>query len=313
MVDIFYYDNGIKKAELKELESIKSKQMWIDISNIRVEEEEQLKEVFDLHPLTIEDLQVTLTRVKVEEFPHYLFCVFYGLKKRKTIDLVELDFILGENFVISNHKFPIESFESLKNNSARLESLIKKGSDFIFHKLLDLEIDNFFPVLEDIDIQIEHLEEEITKRPRAELLDRILKLKRQVVVIKKISLPQREKISAIAKNEYPFISEKAIPYFRDVYDHSIKVSDSIENHRETISNTFEVYMSAINNNTNEVMKTLSVIATIALPLTVISSIYGTNFVNLPGAHVYFGFWVMVAAMLGVVSMMIFYFKRRGWF
>ena len=313
MIELYYFDKGLKKGSLNKLESIKDKKKWLDITNITKEEEILLQKIFNLHPLTSEDLFNSITRIKIEEFSDYLFCVFYGVKKSKTIELIELDFILGNDFLITNHKIKIDSFETLKLDPKKLENLFTKGLDFLFHKLLDQEIDNFFPTLEQIDDLIELIEEEVTKKPKSELLQKILKLKRKIVIIKKITLPQREKISFLAKNDYKLISKKAIPYFRDVYDHAIRVSDTIDNYREAVGGTFDAYMSAVSNNMNEVMKTLSIIATIALPLGIISGIFGTNFDILPGQHMPFGFWFMILLMLMFVGGMMTYFKKNNWF
>jgi magnesium transporter len=313
MIDLFYYDKIVKKGTIKDLDKLKDKKIWIDVTNITKEEADKLKLRFNLHPLTTEDLFNQGTRIKVEEFSNYLLCIFYGIKKEKSIELQELDFILGKDFIISNHMKEIETFTELKSNPEKLSLLFEKGVDFIFHRLLDKEIDNFFPVLEDIDNQIELIEEEVTKRARPELLQKILKLKRRIVLIKKSVLPQREKIGFLAKNDYKFISKKSIPYFRDIYDHGIRVADSIDNYREAVSGTFDAYMSAVSNNMNEVMKVLSIIATIALPLGVISGIYGTNFDILPGQHVTNGFWIMILGMFSVIGVMIYVFRKRGWF
>jgi len=313
MINIFYFDGRLKKGNIKDLNKLKNKQLWLDITNNTQSERKIIQEAFGLHPLTTEDLFSANVRIKVEEFPSYLFCVFYGIQKTKTIELMELDYILGENFLITNHKKEIESYTTLKNNKEKLENLFKKGNEFLFHALLDSEIDNYFPVLEKIDDLIENLEEEVTKSPRAELLTKILNLKRQIVTIKKNTLPQREKIAFLTKIEHKFISKKALPYFRDIYDHAIRVSDTIDNYREAVGNTFDAYMSAVSNNMNEVMKVLSVIATIALPLTVISGIYGTNFSNLPGSSAQYGFWIMMLLMICVAVGMLYYFKKRRWF
>lgn len=313
MIEVFYFDKILKKGDLKDLNKLKEEKIWIDITNISKEEADLLKEKFNLHPLTAEDLINSPIRIKIEEFNDYLFCAFYGIKKEKSIELQELDFIIGKNFVISNHKKELPTFTNLKNNPEKLKSLFEKGVDFIFHHLLDKEVDNFSPVLEYIDDQIETIEEEVTRKPKPELLQNILSIKRKIVFIKKYTLPQREKISFLAKNEYKFISKKAIPYFRDIYDHAIRVSDSIENYRETTSGTFDAYMSAVSNNMNEVMKTLSIIATIALPLGVISGIYGTNFDILPGQHFAYGFWAMLLGMSILIGIIIFFFKKRKWF
>ena len=313
MIEIFCLDKTVKKLGVKDLAKVRSKPCWIDVTEITKSEEMLLQKTFDLHLLTAEDLYNQNIRIKVEEFNKYIFCVFYGVEKHQKIELVELDFILGKNFLITNHKKEVDSFKKLKENKEKLKDLLGKGLDFLFHKLLDTEVDNYFPILETIDDDIEKLEEEVTKKPSSQLLNKILKLKRSIITIKKATMPQREKVSFLAKNDYPFISKKAIPYFRDIYDHAIRVSDSIENYREAAGATFDTYMSAVSNSMNEVMKVLSIIATIALPLTVISGIYGTNFAKLPGAGFIHGFWAMILAMILLSIIMVSFFRRRRWF
>ncbi|RJQ15682.1 magnesium and cobalt transport protein CorA [Candidatus Woesearchaeota archaeon] len=313
MLDIFYYEDGLKKGVAQDLEELKEKQIWIDATAITKEEILLLQETFDLHPVTAEDLFHVHVRIKVEEFPEYLFCVFYGIHKNKHFDLLELDFILGSNFIITNHKRDIPVFSELKKNRYRLENLFRKGNDFIFHRLIDEEVDHYFPVLDDLQDQVDDLEEDMTKRMNPLFMKKIFKIKRTIKLIKKAVLPQREKLGFIAKSDCAFLSEKSQPYFRDVYDHSIKVADLLDDAKESVNNAFEVYMSTVSNNTNEVMKVLSIIATIALPLTVISSIYGTNFANLPGGSFHYGFWLMILLMVVVSIAMLAYFKRRHWF
>jgi magnesium transporter len=313
MIDIFYLADKVKKVSIDSLKKLPKEKFWIDVTDINSKEADFIKSFFNLHPLSIEDFQNKSTRIKVEEFPEYLFCVFYGLRKNKEIVLEEIDFAIGKNFIISNHKNDITLFTDLKSNPDKLTLLFQRGPDFIMHYLLNGLIDNYFPVLEEIDDQIEKIEEELAKKPRSEILQNILKLKRKIIVVKKVVLPQREKIGFLAKNQYKFISGKAIPYFRDVYDHSIRVADSIDNYRESVGGTFDAYMSAVSNNMNEVMKMLSIFATIALPLGVISGIYGTNFSNLPGQNFTYGFWLMLLGMFSIIGFMILFFRKRGWF
>jgi magnesium transporter len=253
------------------------------------------------------------TRVKVEEFPNYLFCVFYGIEKVKNVRLVDIDFILGNTFIITNHTKELASFFSLKESTDKLGQLFQKGPEFIFHNLLDGEIGYYYPTLERIDDQMEQVEEELTKRIQRGTLRKILDMKRTLSMVRKIAFAHREKVGFLVRNEYKFISKNAVFYFRDVYDHAIRVSDKVDNSRELVSNSFDLYMSAMSNNTNEIMKVLSVFATIALPMTVISSIYGTNFEVLPGAHSPFGFWMMMGSMLVVSVGFLYFFRRKGWF
>lgn len=311
MIDLFYIEDGVKKGDIRDIASLKEKNLWIDSTDITKEEADILKDNFNLHPLTTEDLFNSHVRVKVEEFPEYLFCVFYGIMDN--LELIELDYVLGKNFIITNHRKRIESYEKIKSDEKKIEELLKKGNDFLMHKLLDAEIDNFMPILEKIDDQIENLEEEVTRDPRQKLLTEVMDLKRQIVQIKKTTYPQREKISFIAKGNYAFISKKALPYFRDVYDHAIRVSDAVDSYRDAAGNVFDAYMSSVSNKMNDVMKVLSIIATIMLPLTVISGIYGTNFSVLPGAVSSNGFWVMIGVMIILVAIMMYFFKRKNWF
>ncbi len=313
MIDVYYFDGTLQRGGIEVIDKFKGKNFWIDITDITEQEAEQLGTAFELHHLTIEDLRNQGIRIKVEEFPNYLFCVFYGIEQDESIELVELDFLLGGDYLITNHKKEIKTFNDLKRNDEKLGNLLKRGCDFVLHRLLDIEVDNYFPVLENIDDQIEDIEEEVTKNPNPEMLNEILKIKRKIALIKKSTLPQREKIGFLAKNEYKFISKKATPYFRDVYDHAIRVSDSVDNYREAIGSSFDAYMSAVSNRMNEVMKVLSIIATIALPLTVVSGIYGTNFEVLPGASIKYGFWLMMLVMGLIGGSMMYFFRKRGWF
>ncbi len=312
MMDIYYLDKKLMKGSIEQLPKLKRKRVWVDVSNITKQEAEQLRDIFNLHPLTAEDLLTANTRIKVEEFPNYLLCIFYGVQQKKSIELLELDFVIGKNFLISSRNKDISSYMDLKNNKEKLEALFRKGVDFIFHKLLDGEQDNYFPVLEHIDDEIDYLEGKLTSTPSSDILTRILDLKHSISLLKKTTLQQTEKLSFLVKNDYSFISRHALPYFRDIYDHSIRVSDLIDNYREAVINTFEFFMSTSSKNLNESIKVLSLIATIALPLTTVSSIYGTNFINLPGSDFHYGFWMMIAFMILLSMGMLYFIRKKGW-
>jgi magnesium transporter len=313
MLEIFYLDKTIKKADVKQLPKLKSRQLWIDCTDITKEEAETLQKTFDLHPLTAEDLFNSGVRIKVEEFPDYLFCVFYAIQKAKQTELSEFDLVLGKDFLITNHKKLLESTTALKQDNKRLQRNLEKGLSFLFHRLIDIEVDAYFPIVEQIEDQIELLEDRALKKAVPKVLSEVLAMKRLVVRVKRYALQQREKLGFLAKNEYAHVPKKAIPYFRDVYDHAIRVSDQLDGQREAIGNAFDVYMSSLSNSMNEVMKVLSIIATIALPLTVISGIYGTNFTVLPGSTFALGFWTMILAMVLLAAVMIWYFRRKRWF
>ena len=316
MADLFYYDGALHSEQLtlenlQRLQSMNAK-VWIDVYEQKDEILDVLSNAFGLHHLTTEDLKNLRTRVKIEDFDNYLFIILYGIKKEEDVDLVEMDFVLGENFLISNHPGRLDSYEQLKKNEEKLTRLFDKGMDFLLHKLIDKEIDNFFPVLEYLDEEIEGIEDEVIKKPNPQLLGKIHKIKSQITHIKKITMPQRDKLSFLAKDDHKFISMDAKIYFRDIYDHAIRVSDFIENYREAASNTLEIYLSSISNNMSEVMKVLSIIATIMLPLSFLTGLYGTNFRVLPGADNPYGFWAMALIMFALAMLMLLFFRSRKW-
>ena len=222
------------------------------------------------------------------------------------------DFVLGKDYLITSHLEPLTIAEQLIAEPLRLEALMKKGLDFLMHAIIDAEVDHCFEVLEHTADATEKLEKKVAQNPEKALLSEIYRLKRQLGKSKRVFLAQREKMGRLAKTPPPFFSHAIIPYFRDVYDHSIQLSDTLDGYREEVTNAFEVYMSSVSNNMNEVMKVLSVIATMTLPLTVISGIYGTNFANLPGMYVHYGFWIMLAGMVLLVLSMLFYFRKKHW-
>ena len=313
MLKILSLREGI--VELKDLSEITTAPTWIDITKITPEEAQLLQQKLDLHPLTVKDLSTTRTRIKIEQFPKYLFCVFYSVQKTKALKTLEVDVILAKNLLVTNHVQDIPAIIELHQDHKKLEFLFKKGkgADFLFYHLLDKAVDSFFPVLDGIDGEIETTEQLISKKVSSKVLQRITSLRKKVIYLKKITIALREKISGLTKGDNEFISKKATPYFRDVHNNSIRIFETIENSRESVSTISELYLSTVSNSTNEVMKVLSVIATMALPLTVISSIYGTNFKFLPGSSVSYGFWIMIAIMVSMGGAMLLYFRKRGWF
>jgi magnesium transporter len=315
MLEIFYLDGSeAKKAHVKDILRLKNKRIWIDITDPHKDDISLLHKILKLHPLTEEDLLKENERIKVEEFPEYLFCVFNGVSYAGSrLAWSTIKFLANKNCIVTAHKKELANFESLKKEKERLSVLLGKGPDFVLHSLLDAEVEEYMPILQKIDDEIEHVDEIIASKHMKDVMKTILKLKREIIELKKVLINQREKISTLSKIDFKFISNDAKPYFRDVYDESILISDLVENQREMISSSVESYMSAINVMQNDVMKFMTTVATVALPLTVISSIYGTNFKILPGSGHDLGFWIMICAMLIIVFSMATFFRRKGWF
>jgi len=315
MIDIFVADGELKKIRLEELGKhlTSKKKVWIDVINPHKDEFKQLKEIFKLHPLTVEDcLKRGRTRVKVEEFDNYLFIVIYGMPENSK-RLYELDFIIGKNFVISNHFEHVDSFDKLKKNQEKVFTILSKGPDFILHKLIDLEIDRYLEIVSKYEDIIERIEKRVLEEPNQQLISRIFRLRKKFMRIRRIANLQKEKLLELAREKQPFISERLRPYFRDVFDHMLSVTETVTIYREQLSGAIELSISMSTNKANDVMKTLTVIASIMLPLSLIAGLFGMNVADIPFADHRYAFEMVIGVMLTIAIGMLFYFRKRGWF
>lgn len=306
MIDAFVLDDGIKRT--KSLDT--HKPIWVDVSDPTKPELDSLKKAFSLHALTVEDCSKTGNRVKLEQFKEYLFIILYGVMGKKEPAQVQINFILGKNFLLTAHKGRISTFEELKKDAPKMRSLLSHGQDFLLHHLIDMETDNYFPVLENLEEQIDELEDEVYRSMDHRVLGKLFRLKRQLLGIRRKTGPQKDVMLQLSRG-LPFISEHACIYFRDIYDHIIRIDESIDDYREVLSNTLEVHLSMVSNRMNEVMKTLTIIATIMLPLTVITGIYGMN-LNIPEAHYDATYFIVISTMAIIIGGMVIYFWRKRW-
>lgn len=318
MLSAFVYDKKVSKVEfsaerLKLLIGKKGTAIWIDLHNPTKKEHQQIKELFGIHPLVIEDCSKSHTRPKIELYRDYNFIVTNGIHyQEKDFSLLEFDFIIGRNFLISNHFGPAEHIERLKQDAQRLNLIMPKGADFTLHAIIDREVDNFFPFLDMIEGELEDLEDTVLKNPSPAALKSLFMVKKQLLAIRKSAIPMREVVGILAKRDYPFISAEAEAYFRDVYDHIIRINDMTDSFRDIVSSTMEIHLSVVSNRLNEVMKVLTIIATIILPLSLIAGIYGMNFQYQPEYHWQYGYFWALGLMAAVVIIMLIYFRRKGW-
>lgn len=318
MLSAFIYERKVSKVEfsiekLKQLLNKKGITIWIDLHNPTKKEHQQVKDLFNIHPLVIEDCSKTHTRPKIELYKDYNFIVTNGIHyNQKDLSILEFDFIIGRNFIISNHFGPAEHIEQLKHDTQRLEHVMPKGADFMLHAIIDREVDNFFPFLDMIEDELEGLEDSILKNPSPAVLKSVLNVKKHLLTLRKSTIPMREVVGILAKRDYPFLSQEAEAYFRDVYDHLIRINDMTDSFRDIVSSTTEIHLSVVSNKLNEVMKVLTVIATIMLPLTVVTGIYGMNFENQPEFSWRYGYFFSLGLMALIAITMLLYFRRKGW-
>jgi len=291
---------------------------WINIGGIhKIEIIEKIGKHFNLHPLLLEDILNTDQRPKIEDFDDYIFIVLkmlYYDEKEKEIISEQVSLIIGLNFVISFQEKEGDVFNPIRDRIRNAKGRIRKmGADYLAYALIDAIVDNYFIILEKIGEKIEGMEDELVANPTPETLQTIHNLKRDTIFLRKSVWPLREGINILERSESPLIQESTGIFLRDVYDHTIQVIDTIETFRDMVSGMLDIYLSSISNRMNEVMKVLTIIATIFIPLTFIAGIYGMNFKYMPELEWRWAYFGVLSVMLVVGILMIFYFRRRKWF
>ena len=296
---------------------------WINIDGIYdTQLIEKLGERFDLHPLLMEDIMNTGQRPKIEDFENYIFLVIkmlYFDEKNDEVKSEQISLILGTNYVISFQEVEGDIFDPIRDRIRKAKGRIRKmGADYLAYALLDAVVDNYFLILEKIGEKIEAMEEDLVTEPNPETLHAIHSLKRETILLRKSVWPLRELVSGLERSESKLIKKGTGIFLRDVYDHTIQVIDSIETFRDMLSGMIDLYLSSISNKMNQIMKVLTIIATIFIPLTFIAGIYGMNFdpdaspFNMPELAWYWGYISVWVVMIIVAILMLIYFRKRNW-
>lgn len=323
-MEIFLYrenttkvEEGFSAADLPELLKDEESVVWINMPQPTQADEQILLDVFHFHPLTVEDCRENRHYPKVEEFPDYLYLIVHGVRADTSPDhfnTIELDAFLGRNYVITYHHDDFRSIENVKQQIRTSPIACQRGAAFLLHQILDQIVDYYSPVLDDFDERIDQLEADIfnLKRPNNSILEQIMDLKRGVLRLRRISAKQREVILRMSRGEFPLIDPQMLPFYRDVHDHIVRVTDLAESYRDLISGSLEAYLSVVSNRMNEIMKVLTIFSAIMLPLTFIAGVYGMNFDNMPELHSRFGYYTVWGIMIVVASGMLFLFWKRGW-
>jgi magnesium transporter len=291
---------------------------WINIDGLHdVGLMEEIGKHFGLHPLVMEDILHTDQRPKMEDFEDYIFIVAKMLsfdKERKELKAEQLSLILGENYVVTFQERVGDVFEPVRERLRKGKGRVRRmQSDYLAYALIDAVVDHYFIVLEKIGETVESLEEELITNPTPETLQSIHRLKRELIFLRKSVWPLRELISGLERGEASLIQEKTTVFLRDVYDHTIQVIDTVESLRDMVSGMLDVYLSSLSNRMNEVMKVLTIIATIFIPMTFIAGIYGMNFEMMPELKWPWGYPLVWCIILAIGIVMLGYFKNKKWF
>lgn len=293
--------------------------VWIDLVIDDPNDTHILDEVFQFHPLAVEDVRNDrLDPAKVDDHGSYIFIVVQaltGYQPDKEISVMEVDFFLGANYVVSCHRVQCEALNSIVLKTQRVEQLMQKSSAWLLHGLLDGIVDDFLPIVDELDETIDQLENDVLERPEPGVLQKILIAKRNSLRLRRATTPQRDIMNRLSRNEFPaLIPEELSMYFRDIFDHLVRIEYLIEALRDLSDAALQTYLSVVSNRLNEVMRVLTAAATIFLPLTLISGVYGMNFESnqFPSFQASWGFPVITGIMIALALGMLMYFKYRKW-
>lgn len=290
---------------------------WLNINGLNhVGAIEKIGGHYNLHPLVLEDIVNVNQRPKIDEFEDYLFVALKMLYLNSNDKIIseQVSFVLGKNFVLSFQESEGDVFEEVRNRIRLAKGRIRTlGSDYLLYTLIDAVVDHYFNIIESLSDKLEDLESDMFDgRMDGSMSQQVQEMKREVLKIRRAIFPLREVISRIEKHESPLISRKTKTYFRDIYDHIIQVSENIDIYREMIWSLMEMYMTTISNKMNEVMKVLTIMASIFIPLTFIAGIYGMNFDFIPELKYKYSYFILWGVMILIVILMIRYFKRKKW-
>ena len=290
---------------------------WINIDGLHdTSVIEKIGAQYDLHPLVLEDILNTGQRPKFEDFDNYVFLVlkmFYRNETQEETVVEQVSVILGKNFVISFQEKPGDVFDSVRERIRKNKGRIRKaGADYLAYALLDAIVDSYYVILERVGDKVENLEDQVVSEPTPEALHTIHELKREMIFLRKSVWPLREVISNMSKAESTVVKKATGIYLRDVYDHTVQVIDTVETFRDMLSGLHDTYLSSISNRMNEIMKVLTIFASIFIPLTFIAGIYGMNFSYMPELGWRWGYFAVWGVMLGAGISMLVYFRKKKW-
>lgn len=306
----------VQAYEIRRLLDDSNVTMWIDVEGQGPEEERALSELFNLHSLVIEDIFSDSPHPKVEDFGHYLYVVVHGIdrnaEKPEELNTLELDLILGERFVLTHRSAPMRSTETVEAELKRSPRLLQKGASFLAHSILDHITDHYLPVMDRFDEEIEELESKIMTDPHPSMLEQIFDLKRSLQRVRRVALHQKEILQRLSRGEFDLVDRTALPFYRDVYDHFVRVADLTDSYRDLVAASLEIYLSMQSQRLNEVMKVLTLISTIMLPLTFIAGVYGMNFDFMPELHWKYGYAFALGLMFVIAIGLYTFFKTRRW-
>jgi len=328
MIRSFVFNNGklvgqnLDRDSLKLVMFDKGLLVWIDLENVSDEEAKLILEgVCNFHPLAIEDCIQPSDRPKVDEYENHLFMVIHAVdftRGSEEFRTTELNIFMGKDFVVTYHREPLRSITATIDRVQKNAPTVARAPDRLVHTMLDFLVDHYRPVVEELSVEIEELERQVLSAKSKNIFPEVLRVKNEVQKLREIIAPQREVIARFARGEFSFVRAHLLPYYRDLYDHLMQISDNVESFRDSLTNVLQVHLNLQQAQANEVIKVLTVLATLAIPILIITSYYGMNFPHYPPIppdsgriqEAYLWVWGIT---LGSTLLLYWYLKRKGWF
>jgi len=305
----------VSVESLRELVDSKAR-MWIDVEGLGDEGVlRQLGDLFLIHPLALEDVVNVPQRPKAEEFDHHLLLItrLSSLDDRSQLEIAQLSLFLGKHFVLSFQEFPADVLEPIRARLREGKGPIRRsGPDYLAYAIVDVVIDAYYPIIERLSATIEELEERVIAQPTTRVLQEHNRIRANLLGLRRGIRPQLDTLNDLQKSGSRYISSDVATYLRDIADHCAQLTDVIDSHRDLLSGLLNTHLSMVSHRTNEVMKVLTIMASIFIPLTFMAGIYGMNFDHMPELHNRYAYPTLMGAMLTVGIVMLLYFRHRGW-
>ncbi len=295
------------------------KPTWIDLLG-RDEANERLlgAEGLEVHPLIVEDVFSDCVRPKIEDYDNYVYVLFHAPASTprdedpETLDLLEIDILLGSGWLVTHHAQESKALDAVWAEIARSGRAMKKGAAWLAHAVLDRVVDDYLPLLDRLDDEIDAVEKDVLDDTGQDVLKRIFSLKRQLQQLRRVSIHQKEVLYRLSRGEFDEIPPALLPFFRDVHDHYVRVADLAESYRDLVAGAFEAHLSVQSNKMNAIMKTLTLATTLFMPLTFISGVYGMNFEHMPELKKPHAYPIVLCVMGAVAGLVLYLYRRKKW-
>lgn len=321
MIKAFHYtpEDGVKIvddiADFKKMSQVENSILWVDLCKPTDAESFILTHDFNFHPLAIEDVISEKARTKIDDYERYIFLVFQivdYIGREEGLKIGEIDLFLSNNTLVTVHYDEHRIFDYLYHRAERDERLIGRGADFLFHAVIDTIVDNYNTTLDILEYDIDQVEEDVLGDADEDTLKSIYTLRRDIVHLKRIVLPQKEALARFSKEEFKHISKTASVYFSDIYDHVERINDLADFHREILNSSLEVYFSSISTKTNDIIKFLTIFTVLFIPPTFLVGLWGMNFEFMPELDYKYGYYVALGLMFLISFTLLLFFRKKKW-